>query len=308
MGLRVVVFGQAPFGRDVTSRIAGAGHEVVGVYVPPERGRPDPLAALAAAHGWPLFRHRYFRRKNGEAIASRVEEYGTLGAELNVLPFTTVILPREIVDAPKHRSLCFHPSLLPAFRGGAAIAQQIILGARESGVTVFQPDEGVDTGPIVVQRGGVRIEPTDTAASLYFDKLYPLGVEAMVAAVQAVADGTASLTPQPERGASFQGLVDDGVARIDWSRPAEEIDRLIRGCDPQPGAHALWDGRRVRLFGGLLLAGAATEPPGTVLGLEDGRVVVAAPGGRLGIAKVRVEGGEKGPAAESGLASGDRLA
>ncbi len=192
---------------------------------------------MADQRGWRLFRYERFRRK-GSAIPELLEEYRSLGAELNVLPFTTAILPESIVDHPRHGSLCFHPSVLPAYRGGAALAWQIILGATESGVSVFRVDGGVDAGPIAVQKRGVAISSTDTTASLYFDKLYPLGVEAMLEAVRRVADGTATFTPQRDDGASFQGLVTDQVARIDWSRPAEEIDRLIRGCTPGPGAIA----------------------------------------------------------------------
>ena len=186
--LRIAVFGQAPFGRDVTVRLLEDGHEIVGVFVPPDDGRPDPLAAEAESRGLPLFRHKAFRRK-GQAMPERVAEYRELGAELNVMPFTTVILPPEIVEAPRLGSLCFHPSLLPAYRGGTAIPWQIILGASVSGVTVFQPDEGVDTGPIVVQKGGVPIGPETTAASLYFDHLYPLGLEAMAEAVASSPSG-----------------------------------------------------------------------------------------------------------------------
>ncbi len=306
MGLRIAIFGQAPFGRDVTERLADAGHEVVGVYAPPESGRPDPLAALAEERGYRLFRYKRFR-KRGEAIPELVDEYASLGAELNVFPFTTVIIPAEIADHPKHRSICFHPSLLPKYRGGAALAWQIMLGETESGVSVFQVTEGVDEGPLVVQKGGVPIDASDTVSSLYFDKLYALGVDAVVEAVDAIANGTATFTAQTEEGASFQGLVDDEVARIDWSRPAAEIDRQVRGCDPSPGAHARLDGGPVRLFGSQLLPEAGNEAPGTLLGLEDGRLLVAALGGRLAIGKLRVGDGKKVPAAEVGLEPGARL-
>jgi len=309
MGLRIAIFGQAPFGKDVAARLADAGHEVVGVHVPPDKGsRKDPLAELAEERGWRLARHKAFRRK-GLAKPELVEEYLSFGAELNVMPFTTVILPPEIVDAPRLGSLCFHPSILPAYRGGNALAWQIILGAEESGVTVFKPDEGVDTGPIVVQKRGVPIEPTHNTASLYFDRLYPLGVEAMVEAVDGVAAGTATLTPQTEEGASFQGLVDDEVARIDWSRPGEELDRLIRGCDPAPGALAMRAGEPVRLHGGRLERTEHGEAAGTVLELgAEGQLRVAAEGGCiLSIEKLKVGDGKKGPAAEAGLTKGDRL-
>ncbi len=309
--MKIAVFGQAAFGKDVTVAVAEAGHEIVGVHVPPEGARPDPLAEEATARGWPLYRHRRFRSK-GAAIPSRVDEYLALGAELNLMPFTTVILPPEIVEAPDHGSLCFHPSLLPAFRGGAAIAWQIILGAEKTGVTVFRPDEGVDTGPIVVQRGDVEISPSDTTASLYFDKLYPMGVEAMEEAVAAVAAGTARFEPQREQGASFQGLVADPEAQIDWSRPGAEVDRLIRGCDPQPGAHARWGEQSLRLFGCEFTAASADAEgadvtPGSVLGIEQGRLRIAVQGGQISLAKGKLGDGKKVAAGELALTAGARL-
>jgi methionyl-tRNA formyltransferase len=307
MPRRIALFGQAAFAKDVAVRLLDAGHELVAVYAPPAGGRPDPLAEEAEKRGLRVLRHKAFRRQ-GAAIPERVAEYLALGAELNVMPYTTVILPPEIVDAPPLGSLCFHPSLLPAYRGGAAIPWQIILGARETGVTVFQPDAGVDTGPIVVQKGGVAIEATDNAATLYFQKLYPLGVEAVLEAVDAVDRGTARPRAQGEAGASFQGLVTDEVARVDWTRPAEELDRLVRGCDPSPGA---WGERAsaepVRLFDVRLVGDAGGQAPGTVLGLEGGRLLVAARGGRLAIGKLRVGAGAKVAATEAGLEAGERL-
>src|SRR5262245_8760997 len=259
MPLRIALFGQAPFGRDALTRLIEAGHDVVGVYAPPAGARPDPLAAEAEQRGLPLFRHARFRRK-GAAIPELVDEHRKLGADLNVLAFVTVILPAEIVDGPRHASLCFHPSLLPRFRGGNALAWQIMLGATEAGVTVFRPDAGVDTGPIAVQKGGVAISPTDTAASLYFDKLYPLGLDAIAEAVVAVDDGTAVLRVQNEADASHQGLVDDAVARLDFARTAAELDRWIRGCDPQPGAWARRGDEVVRCYDGRLAEGDHGAP------------------------------------------------
>ena len=336
MALRIALFGQAAFGKDVLVRLVDAGHDVVGVYTPPEGARPDPLAIEAQEQGIPLLRHRRFRRRpqgqrprsepqasgvelqgrrprsepqtsDWEPIPELLEEYRGLGAELNVLAYVTAILPPEIVDAPPRGSLCFHPSLLPRFRGGAALAWQIILGERESGVTVFRPDAGVDTGPIVIQRGGVPIESTDTAGSLYFEHLYPLGVEAVADAVVAVAAGTARYEPQDESRATFQGLVGDEESRLDWSRDAVELDRLIRGCDPQPGAHAQRSGERIRLFDGRCVAGKDEAPPGTILGIEDGRLLIAARGGHLAVGRVRIGDGKKVPASDAGLAIGERL-
>jgi methionyl-tRNA formyltransferase len=306
LGLRIALFGQAPFGRDSLVRLLDAGHEVVGVYTPPEGRRPDPLAEEAETRGLPLFRHRRFRR-GGAAIPELVQEHTRLGAELNVLAFVTAILPPEIVDEPAHGSLCFHPSLLPRFRGGNALAWQILLGAETSGVTVFRPDAGVDTGPIVVQKGPVAIGPTDTAATLYFEKLYPLGLDAIAEAVAAVADGSARYAAQDESRASHQGLVDDDTARIDWQKDARTLDRWVRGCDPQPGAWALRGDERIRLFDGRFEGAVSGGAPGEVVGIREGRVELAALGGRISVGRVRIGEGPKQAAADSPLATGERL-
>jgi methionyl-tRNA formyltransferase len=306
VGLRIAVFGQAAFGKDVLDRLSAAGHDIVGVYAPEPGARPDPLAQAAAERGLPLLPCARFRRQ-GAARPERVAEHAALGAELNVLAYVTAIVPLEIVDAPPRASLCFHPSLLPEYRGGAAIAWQIMLGAQEAGVTVFRPDAGIDTGPIVVQKGGVAIGPDDTAGTLYFRKLYPLGVEAVVEAVGRVADGSAVYTPQDESRASFQGLVDEAAARVDWTRTAVEVDRQLRGCDPQPGAWALRGDEAVRLFDARLEPGASGAAPGTLLEGDGGRLRVAARGGLLSFARARVGSGPKVPAAEAGLRPGDRL-
>jgi methionyl-tRNA formyltransferase len=307
MPLALAVFGQAPFGRDVLVRLIDAGHAIAGVYAPPEGRRPDPLAVEADERGLPLFRHRRFRR-SGEAIHELVEEHRALGADLNVLAFVTVILPAEIVAGPPRGSLCFHPSLLPRYRGGNALAWQIINGERETGVSVFRPDAGVDTGPLVVQRGGVAINDRHTAASLYFDELYALGVDAMVEAVERVAAGSAVYTAQDEAQASHQGLVDDTVAQVDWSRDVVTVDRLIRGCDPQPGARTRCGDRPVRLYDCFRVDGTPSEPAGTIIAIDAGRMLVVARDGCLSIGRVRVGDGAKVPVAESPLVVGDRLA
>jgi len=306
MAKRIAVFGQAAFGKDVLVKLGEAGHEIVGVYAPPDKGRPDPLAAEAEARGLRLLRHPRFRRQ-GVAIPELVAEYRALGAELNVMPYTTVILPPEIVDAPAEGSLCFHPSLLPRFRGGAAIPWQIILGERETGVTVFRPDAGVDTGPIVLQRGGVTIDDADNAATLYFQKLYPLGIEAMAEAVDLVDRGAAEPRAQDESRATFQGLVDDAVAALDFAKPAEELARRIRGCDPQPGAWARFGGTPIRLFDARLVEGDGTAAPGTIVAAEPESIVVAARGGAIRVGRVKLGEGRKVAPGETALRAGDRL-
>jgi methionyl-tRNA formyltransferase len=307
MALRIAFFGQAAFGRDVLLRLLEEGHEIAAVYAPPAGARPDPLAEEAESRGLQLIRHRSMRRK-GAPIPERVAEHAALGADLNVLAFVTMILPEAVVESPRHGSLCFHPSLLPKFRGGNALAWQILEGESEAGVTVFQPDAGVDTGPIVVQKGPVPILPHHTSASLYFESLYALGVEAMVEAVGLVDRGEARPKPQDEARASFQGLVDDAVARIDWTRSAQQLDRQIRGCDPNPGARTQLEGRALRLFGGQLAQGdGGGAAPGTVLAVGPEGLELAARGGVIRVAKLRFEGAAKLAAGEAGIAAGQRL-
>jgi methionyl-tRNA formyltransferase len=309
MALRVALFGQAQFGKDTLEGLLQRGHKVVGVFAPPEGARPDPLAERAKELDIPLIRRRYFRKKGGTAIPEAVEEYRALEAELNVLASVQVFIPSEITDAPKHKSICFHPSMLPAYRGGAAIQWQIIDGVQEIGVSIFVPDEGADTGPVVVQKGSVRIEPTDTTSSLFFNKLQPLGVEAILDAVDLIDGGKATPQVQDESRATHQGLITDEIAAIDLNRPAVEIDRLVRGCDPQPGAFVRFEGNPVRLFDATFERGGDGEP-GEIVAINDSGLTIALSGGRLHLKRVRADQGKE-PASEfakrAGLSPGQRF-
>ena len=189
---------------------------------------------------------------------------------------------------------------------------QIIEGETTSGVTVFIPDDGVDTGAIVVQKGDVTIEPKDTTGSLFFRKLCPLGVDALVEATENIDKATARLVVQDESQASFQGLVDDAVARIDLQRSGVEIDRLARGCDPQPGAFLQLNGTRVRLYDVHLASSSDTgKPPGTVTAIDGDGIELAVRGGQLRVGRVRADAAKEAAqdfAARVGLSVGDALA
>jgi methionyl-tRNA formyltransferase len=307
--MRVALFGQAPLAVDVLDRLLADGHEIAAVYAPPDTGRPDALAERTQTAGVRLLRRRYFQKKSGEPIAAALDEFRDLSAELNVLASMTSFLPSAITDAPPHRSVCFHPSLLPRYRGGNAMQWQIILGEQQSGVTVFVPDEGVDTGPIVVQKGGIPIDATDTTGSLFFKKLYPLGVEALVEAVTLIAAGRAQLTAQDESLATHQGLVDDATAAVRLGVGVEDVSRLVRGCDPQPGAFVRVRGERLRLYD------ASAEPgegePGTIVSLDDQGIGIALGDGILRCGRVRADAGKEPAkvwAARTGITVGDTLA
>lgn len=296
MSLRVALFGQAAFGAETLERVRANGHDVVGVFAPPDSGRPDPLAERALELGIPLVRRRFYRKKTGEPVEAALDEYQALSADLNLLASVQVFLPREITDAPKHKSLCFHPSLLPRFRGGAALQWQIILGERESGVSIFVPDDGADTGPIVLQKGGVLLSPTETTATLFFEKLQPLGIEALVEATELVAAGRARPQKQDEARATAQGLVDDAVAAISLESPAQVVDRMVRGCDPQPGAFLRLHGAPVRLFEAALLPSLSGVEAGNVVSIDDAGLGVALRGGVLRVKRVRGDAGKEAAA------------
>jgi len=310
MSLRIALFGQAPVALDCLERLVADGHQIVAVFAPPDASRPDPLAQRAKQLGLPVEQRRFFQKRDGTPIASALESYRQLRADLNVLASLTVFLPSEITDGPKHGSICFHPSLLPRYRGGNALQWQIMQGERETGVSIFVPDRGVDTGPIVVQRGGVHISPEDTTATLFFGKLAPLGAEALVEAVRAIDKGEAQLRIQDESLATFQGLVGDAEARLDWSRPAHEVDALIRGCDPQPGAWLRWNDGILRLFGAVR-AEVASGMPGQIIAIDETGVRIALAGGAsIRVAKIRAEGGKEAAqdfARRAGLKVGDVL-
>lgn len=292
MSLRIALFGQAPIAIDCIDRLKKANHEIVVVYAPEDGRRPDALAEHARGLDLPVVQRRFFQSKTGEAIPGALEEYLTHDVELNVLASFTYFLPPEITDAPKNRSICYHPSILPLYRGGNALQWQIIDGAGETGVSIFVPDRGIDTGPVVVQKRGVDIGETDTTGSLFFDKLAPLGVEAILEAVSVIDLGTAEFITQDESQATYQGLVNDEDGLVDLAQPADVIDRLVRGCDPQPGAHFRNGDQLIRLYD-VALQASVDASPGTLISCDAEGMVIALHGGSLRVGRVRANQGKE---------------
>ena len=167
------------------------------------------------------------------------------------------------------RAICFHPSLLPRYRGGSAIPWQLIRGETRSGVTVFWPDAGIDTGPILLQREA-PVGPDDTAGTLYFKTLFPLGVQTVLDSVALIADGPAPRVPQDEAQATYDPLLPRRARGDRLVAAAATVHDLIRGCDPQPGAHTTWRGARLRLFEPRRVDAPAAAP-GTVVAIDARR-------------------------------------
>ncbi|XP_054631808.1 mitochondrial 10-formyltetrahydrofolate dehydrogenase-like isoform X2 [Dunckerocampus dactyliophorus] len=203
--LKLAIIGQSLFGKEVYSNLREKGHKVVGVFTVPDKdGKADPLALAAEKDGTPVFKFPRWRVK-GKPIPEVVEAYMAVDAEINVMPFCSQFIPMNIIDHPKHGSIIYHPSILPRHRGASAINWTLIEGDEKAGFTVFWADDGLDTGPILLQRE-CAVEPNDTVDTLYNRFLFPEGIKAMVESVQLIADGKAPRIPQPEKGASYEGI------------------------------------------------------------------------------------------------------
>ena len=302
--MRVLLVGQAAFAEQVLRGIEEAGDVIGAVVCPPDAGpKPDPLKAAAVDRGIPVHQFRSLKLPDARRA------FEAAAADLAVLAYVTQIVPEPLLAIPRLTSICFHPSPLPRYRGGSAIAWQLIRGETRTGVTVFWPDAGIDTGPILLQRDAV-IGPDETAGTLYYRTLFPLGVQVVLDAVALVRAGRAPRLLQDETQASYDPLCTDAHAAIDWTHPASEAHNLIRGCDPQPGAYTTWRGSRVRLYEPHRVGGAVDAAPGTVTAIGAEGITIAAAGGGVRCARSR-DGGQKGPAADIaralGLEPGSRL-
>jgi len=303
--MRIILIGQAAFAEKVLAGLRDRGHDVVALYCPPDRpgAKPDPAKVLAVGLGIPVRQHASLKAPTVQ------REFAELDADLGVLAYVTQIVPQPVIDTPRLTSICFHPSLLPKYRGGSAIPWQLIKGETRTGVTVFWPDPGIDTGPILLQKTAA-VGPDDTAGSLYYNTLFPLGIEAMLEAVDLIAVERAPRIPQDDASATYDPLCRDEHAAIDWSRPVQQVYNLIRGCDPQPGAYAVRKGEKIRCHD-TRLATAVAVAPGIVAEVGDAGVVVGAAGGAIRIGRIRI--GERklaaaAAAAEIGLVVGSAIA
>ena len=306
VAVRIVVNGQQPFGAEVFTALRERGEDVVAVYCAPDRpgAGPDPLRAAAEAAGVPVRQPASFKD------ASVADELRELAPDLMVMAFVTLFVPEQVLSVPRLGSIQYHPSLLPRHRGPSAINWAIIGREPTTGVTIFWPDDGLDTGPVLLTRE-VVIEPDDTVGSLYFDKLFPLGVAAMLDAVDLVAAGDAPRILQDESQATYESWCRKSDVAIDWTRSSQDVGALVRGSDPRPGAWTTLDGLVVECFEArpMLDAGADTDAaPGEVVEVAPNGIVVATGDGVLRIGRVRVDGA-KSPAGDwagrVGLRRGD---
>jgi len=282
--MRIVVNGQQAFGAEVLKALIDRGEDVVAVFCAPDKeGRPrDPLAEAADEAGIPVHQPASFK---DEETARQI---AALEPDLMVMAFVTLIVPESVLSIPTHGSIQYHPSILPRHRGPSAINWAIIQGDATTGLSVFWPDEGLDTGPVLLTRE-VAIEDDDTLGSLYFDKLFPMGVEAMVESVDLVRDGEAPRIVQDEALATYEGWCGHDQARIDWDRPTRQVRDLIRGCTPRPGAWTTLAGEEFGISDSRPADGGEGRP-GEVVSVDGDGFVVATADGAVAVTGVRADG------------------
>ncbi len=308
--MRIVVHGQQAFGKAVLEALLKRGENVVAVYVAPEKPgqKTDPLMEAALAAKLPVYQPASYRKPEVW------EEFRALKPDLQVMAFVTLFVPEDFLKIPTHGSIQYHPSLLPRYRGASAINWPIILGEKETGLSIFWPDNGLDTGDLLMQKK-TPIGPTDTLGTVYFDRLFPLGVEAMMESVDLVKGGKAPRIKQNEADASYEGRCTAENAHIDWGKSWRQIDPLIRGCNPAPGAWTTLAGKTLQVFEAKPMP--ARDPKGIggklgeIVAVEaDGFTVVCADG-RFKITRVKPADGAKAAAGEfaaaAGLAVGAKL-
>jgi methionyl-tRNA formyltransferase len=288
--MRIILVGQGPFGEKVLDTLIRQGEDIVGVFCPTDE-RGQAMAETAEGSDVALFRPG--KMKDAEVR----EAYLELSPDLVILAFVTDLIPEALLDIPTIGTICYHPSLLPRHRGASGINWAVIQGDTRAGLTILWVDEGIDTGPILLQKE-VEILPDDTTGSLYFSKLFEMGVDAIVESVALIKSGQAPKLPQDDSLATYESPCDDRVAEVDWSKPASDVYNLIRGCDPQPGAYSTIKGSKVRFYNARLLEATTDKVPGEIVDINAGTMVVALDGGTLGIGKIRDAAGAKMEAAE----------
>ncbi|MBO9442457.1 methionyl-tRNA formyltransferase [Phaeobacter italicus] len=258
--MRIVFMGTPDFSVPVLDALVADGHEIAAVYCQPPRpagrgkkDRPTPVHARATELGLEV-RHPVSLKG-----ADQQAEFAALAADVAVVVAYGLILPQAVLDAPHHGCLNIHASLLPRWRGAAPIHRAIMAGDAETGVCIMQMEAGLDTGPVLM-REATAIGSEETTAQLH-DRLSDMGAALIVQALRRLPELTADV--QPEEGVTYAHKIDKAEARVDWTRPAAEVDRQIRGLSPFPGAWCEIDGQRVKLLASRLTEGAG--PAGVVL-------------------------------------------
>lgn len=300
--MKIAIIGQQDFGKAVLEAFLARGDEVAGVFCAPQKpgAKDDPLKTAAVEKGLKVFQLPSL--KSAEAQQALCE----LNVDIGIMAYVLQFAPQEFVNIPKRGTIQYHPSLLPRHRGPSSINWPIIQGATRTGLTIFRPTDGLDEGPIILQKE-CAIGPDDTIGSVYFDKLFPQGVAAMIEAADLVIAGKHREEAQDESRASYEGWCKAAEARIDWAKPVDQVYNLIRGCNPAPGAWTTLNGKKLQILDARKLpfrrfadvAGQMGEVTDITTSFK-----VTAQGGRIEVLKARLEDGKKLAGGELAVAAG----
>jgi methionyl-tRNA formyltransferase len=288
--MNIVFAGTPPFAEAALAALVDAGHRIRLVLTQPDRGagrgrhtRPSAVKRFATEHAFPLLQPASLR--DSAAVSAIAEP----SPDVMVVTAYGLLIPREVLAVPVHGCINIHASLLPRWRGAAPIQRALIAGDRETGITIMQMDEGLDTGPILRQ-GAIRIAPDDTAQTLH-DRLAALGARLIVETLAAPR----APRPQPATGVTYANKIAREEARIRWTERAEQIERKIRAFDPEPGAFTSCRGESLKIWRARV-ASAAAPVPGSVLHADGAGIVVACGEGALRITELQRAGGRRLPA------------
>ena len=295
--MKIAIIGQQDFGKAVLDAFLARGDQVAGVFCAPEKegAKADLLKVGAQEKGIKVFQFPSLRNKEAQ------DAMRSLGADLGVMAYVLQFAPQEFVTIPKKGTIQYHPSLLPKYRGPSSINWPIIRGDAKTGLTIFRPNDGLDEGPVILQKE-TPIGPDDTLASVYFERLFPMGVKAMLEAADVVVAGKHRETAQDESLASYEGWCRAAEAKINWANHVDFVYNLIRGCNPAPGAWTTLGGKKLQIFDSRKHAfrtfGAVKGKIGEVSEIGRDSFFVTAQGGRIEILKAKHEDGKKISAAE----------
>ena len=295
--MRIAMVGQQDFGKSVLEAFLARGDTVAAVFCAPEKpgARPDALKVAAQEKG--LTVHQFASLKSDEASAAMQ----AANADIGIMAFVLQFAPQEFVNIPRLGTIQYHPSLLPKYRGPSSINWPIIRGDAKTGLTIFRPSDGLDEGPVVLQKETL-VGPDDTLGTVYFDRLFPMGVAAMLEAADLVFAGKHREVVQDEAQATYEGWCRKAEARIHWANHVDFVYNLVRGCNPAPGAWTLADGKELQIFDAkkhsVRTFGAVKGKIGEVVEVTDKSFQVTAQGGRIEVLKAKLGDGKKVAAAE----------